>query len=127
MQKRITVSATLFGVLAIVFGAFGAHFLKKNLSINQLVAFETGVKYQIYHAFFLFYISLASIEENIKKIILKLTIFGVILFSGSIYLLTTKSISGIDFKTIGILTPIGGLLLIAAWTTLLFAFLRKKD
>jgi uncharacterized membrane protein YgdD (TMEM256/DUF423 family) len=70
---------------------------------------------------------LASIEENIKKIILKLTIFGVILFSGSIYLLTTKSISGIDFKTIGILTPIGGLLLIAAWTTLLFAFLRKKD
>jgi uncharacterized membrane protein YgdD (TMEM256/DUF423 family) len=127
MQKRITISATLFGVLAIVFGAFGAHFLKKHLSIDQLVAFETGVKYQIYHAFFLFYFSLASIEENIKKIILKLTIFGVILFSGSIYLLTTKSISGIDFKTIGILTPIGGLLLIAAWTTLLFAFLRKKD
>ncbi len=126
MQKKITISAIIFGVLAIVFGAFGAHFLKKQLSFDQLASFEIGVKYQMYHAFFLLYISLASITDKTKKIILIITTLGVILFSGSIYLLSTKSISGIDFKIIGILTPIGGLLFIAAWIVLLLSFFKKK-
>lgn len=126
MNKKITTTATLFGLFAIIFGAFGAHLLKKSLTPDQLISFEIGVKYQMYHAFFLFLISVFAISEKSKKIIYNLTLFGVFFFSGSIYLLSTKGITGIDFKTIGFLTPIGGVLLIMAWTVLLLEILKKK-
>jgi uncharacterized membrane protein YgdD (TMEM256/DUF423 family) len=126
MNKKITVTAALFGILAIIFGAFGAHLLKKTLTFDQINSFEIGVKYQMYHTFFLFFISVFTISEKSKKVIYNLTVFGVLFFSGSIYLLTTKNISGIDFKSIGFVTPIGGMLLILAWTVLLFDILKKK-
>jgi uncharacterized membrane protein YgdD (TMEM256/DUF423 family) len=67
------------------------------------------------------------LEENKKKTIFRLVIFGVIFFSGSIYLLATKSISGVNIKSIGIITPIGGTLLIVAWGLLIWNILKKKD
>ena len=54
MNKKITATAALFGMIAIILGAFGAHALKKVLNPEQLMSFETGVRYQMYHAFFLF-------------------------------------------------------------------------
>ena len=125
MERKITSVAALFGLTAIILGAFGAHALKKYLSVEQLGSFETGVKYQMYHALFLLFLGFTSlIGEKAKNTIFQLVIFGVIFFSGSIYLLTTKALSGIDFKLIGIITPIGGALLIAAWSVL-FWNIRK--
>ncbi len=115
------------GMTAIILGAFGAHALKKHLTIEELGAFETGVKYQMYHALFLLFLGLNSfLEEKAKKTILSLVIFGVIFFSGSIYLLATKTISGINFKPIGVITPIGGTLLIVAWIIIFWKYFQQK-
>jgi uncharacterized membrane protein YgdD (TMEM256/DUF423 family) len=114
-------------MIAIVLGAFGAHALKKVLLPEELITFETGVRYQMYHALFLVLIALLTdLSEKTKKRIYYLVVFGVILFSGSIYLLATNRLTSFDFKVIGFVTPIGGLLLILAWGVLLFNFQKKK-
>lgn len=127
MDRKIISTAAFFGMMAIIFGAFGAHALKKILTIDQLAAFETGVKYQMYHALFLLFLGLNNhIAAKTKKKILVLTILGTVFFSGSIYLLSTMKISSIDFRSIGFLTPIGGGLLILAWGILAVHFMRKS-
>lgn len=127
MNKKIVAFGALLGMMAIIFGAFGAHALKKYLSLEQLATFETGVKYQMYHALFLLFVSVIDfLTEKTKKTILNLTLIGILFFSGSLYLLATKSISGIEFKTIGIVTPVGGGLLILAWGVLLYRSIYKK-
>jgi uncharacterized membrane protein YgdD (TMEM256/DUF423 family) len=128
MDKKIIKTASFLGMLAIILGAFGAHELKKALNIEQLATFETGVKYQMYHALFLLFIGLTEkIDESTKNKIFYATIFGVIMFSGSIYLLATKNITNLDFSIFGIVTPIGGLFLIAAWFLLFYKFMVKKS
>ena len=127
MERKITSIAALMGMTAIIFGAFGAHALKKYLSLEQLTSFETGVKYQMYHALFLLFLGINSIVlEKVKKTVFLLVVFGVIFFSGSIYLLATKPISGVDFKFIGIVTPIGGAFLILAWSILFWNIWKSK-
>lgn len=128
MDKKILSAAGFFGMTAIVLGAFGAHALKKVLTIDQLATFETGVKYQMYHALFLLFLGLNNhLSLKTKKTILGLTIAGIILFSGSIYLLATDSLNVFDFKVIGFVTPIGGLFLILAWSILMMHFFKKKS
>jgi len=128
MDKKIFGAASFFGMTAIILGAFGAHALKKVLSVDQLVTFETGVKYQMYHALFLLFLGLNNhLSYKIKKTILVLTILGIIFFSGSIYLLATDSLNDFNFKIIGFITPIGGLLLIVSWAILMIHFLKKKS
>jgi len=115
-------------MIAIILGAFGAHALKKVLSIESLSTFETGVKYQMYHALFLVLIgTLNELSQKAKKTIYNLVVFGVLFFSGSIYLLATNPLTSFDFKVIGFITPIGGLLLILAWGVLFFNFIKKKS
>ena len=127
MKRKLIITAAILGIIAIILGAFGAHALKKVLSVEQLATFETGVRYQMYHALFLLFIGLLdNVTEKRKKTIFLLVVFGVILFSGSIYLLATNDLTAFDFKTIGFLTPIGGLLLIMAWGVLLASSLNKK-
>lgn len=127
MDRKIFSTAAFFGMTAIILGAFGAHALKKVLTLDQLATFETGVKYQMYHALFLLFLGLNNhLASKTKKTILILTILGIIFFSGSIYLLATNSLTSFDFKVIGIITPIGGLLLIVAWSILMIQFLKKK-
>jgi uncharacterized membrane protein YgdD (TMEM256/DUF423 family) len=127
MNKKITATAALFGMIAIILGAFGAHALKKVLTPEQLISFETGVRYQMYQAFFLFFLSTQNdILEKTKKIIYRLVVFGTLYFSGSIYLLSTMGITGINFKPIGFITPVGGLLLIVAWGLLGFSILKTR-
>ncbi len=127
MERKITITATIIGILSIILGAFGAHALKKILTVEQISTFETGVKYQMYHALFLLYLGLSSISEKAKKIIYNLVVFGILFFSGSIYLLATKNFTHLDFKLIGILTPIGGLLFILAWIVLMINYIKKKS
>lgn len=128
MDKKIISTGAIFGMLAIILGAFGAHALKKVLSIEELSTFETGVKYQMYHALFLVFIgTINELSQKAKKTIYYLVVFGVIFFSGSIYLLATNSLTSFDFKVIGFITPVGGLLLILAWGVLFMQFLKKKS
>ena len=128
MNKKLISTAAILGMIAIILGAFGAHALKKVLTLEELSTFETGVKYQMYHALFLLFIGLVTeLSQKTKRTIYYLVVFGISFFSGSIYLLATKSSTGIDFKSIGFLTPIGGLLLILAWGVLLITILKKKS
>ncbi len=128
MDKKIISTGAILGMIAIILGAFGAHALKKIVPIEALSTFETGVKYQMYHALFLVFLGLATeLSKKAQKIIYNLVVFGVIFFSGSIYLLATKSLTSFDFKATGIITPIGGLLLILAWGILLFNLTKKNS
>jgi hypothetical protein len=127
MERKITLTAAIFGLVAIVLGAFGAHALKKVLIPSDLISFETGVRYQLVHALFLLYIGTTPLlDEGQKKEIFKLSTFGVIFFSGSIYLLATQSLTGITFSPIGWVTPLGGALLISAWIVLFIRVYKKK-
>jgi len=127
MDRKIITTAAFLGMTAIILGAFGAHALKKVLNLEQLNTFETGVKYQMYHALFLLFVGLSqTIAEKTKKIIFYFIISGVIFFSGSIYLLATNNLTAFDFRKIGFITPIGGLLLIVGWIWLFVDFYKKK-
>ena len=127
MDKKIISTGAIFGMIAIILGAFAAHALKKVLTLEELSTFETGVKYQMYHALFLLFIGLSALSQKTKKIIYNLIILGILLFSGSIYLLATNNLTTFDFKIIGFVTPIGGLLLISAWGVLLMNLINKKS
>lgn len=127
MNKRILISAAILAVIAIILGAFGAHKLKELLPEQSLNAFETGVRYQMYHVFLLLFLAVfTEVTESVKKKVYLFTVVGTLFFSGSIYLLSTNSITSIDFTSIGIITPIGGVLLIIAWGVLLRSFLKLK-
>lgn len=127
MKKTILTTACLFGMLAVVFGAFGAHGLKTLVDTEAVATFETGVRYQMYHAFFLFILGL--MPDNLiksKKPIYIFTVIGVILFSFSIYILALNDLVQFDFKMFGIVTPIGGLFLIFAWGLLGYGIMNSK-
>tara|TARA_R110000868_G_scaffold399722_1_gene673697 strand:+ start:3412 stop:3813 length:402 start_codon:yes stop_codon:yes gene_type:complete len=127
MNKRILITASVLGLISIVLGAFGAHSLKELISIESQQTFETGVRYQMYHAILLLFVGGSSlVKEKTKRIICYLTVIGLVFFSGSIYGLATNSLTSFDFKTIGFITPIGGLLLILAWGFLFMNFLKMK-
>lgn len=129
MNKAIIGTASVIGLISIILGAFGAHAFKEVLTVEQLVSFETGVRYQMYHALFLLFIATTSLlSDRQKKIIFTVTFIGLLFFSGSIYLLATQSLSGIDFKFLGPVTPIGGLFLISAWLlSTIYVFRQKTD
>ena len=127
MNKKIVLTGLIFGTFAILLGAFGAHGLKQFLTTEQLSSFEIGVKYLMFHALFLLFLATTNfVLENSKMPIYYFTLFGTIFFSGSIFLLTTKNVTNIDFKFLGFITPIGGLLLIVAWIWLFIKILMKK-
>ncbi|MDF4203614.1 DUF423 domain-containing protein [Maribacter sp. SA7] len=127
MEKTILATACLLGMLAVVFGAFGAHGLKNLVDAQSVATFETGVRYQMYHAFFLFALGLLPLEYvKSKKTIYICTVVGVVLFSFSIYLLSLNSLVAFDFKMFGIVTPIGGLFLIGAWAIMGYGIIKSK-
>lgn len=116
MNRTIFLTGIVFGVLAVVLGAFGAHGLEKLVDAEAIQTFETGVKYQMYHALFLLILgSSTRLPEQSKKLIYYFIIAGILLFSFSIYFLATNDLTSFDFKTIGFITPIGGMLLICGW------------
>lgn len=128
MNRTIFLTGILFGVLAVVLGAFGAHGLEKLVDAEAIQTFETGVKYQMYHAFLLLILSkVKQISEKDKKLIFYLVVVGVLFFSFSIYLLATNTLMTFDFKTIGFITPVGGLFLIAGWILMGYRYFKHLD
>ncbi len=129
MTKSILIKAGVFGVIAVLGGAFGAHALKEILTLEQLTSFLTGVRYQMLHAIVLFclFLLMARFESKQFKIASHLIFWGVILFSGSIYLLTLKNIMGFEvLRFAGPITPIGGLLIIGGWIFIVIGGAKLK-
>ncbi|MFL1012495.1 DUF423 domain-containing protein [Flavisericum labens] len=127
MNKKILLTGAILGATGVIFGAFGAHALKALVSVEAQQSFETGVRYQIYHAFFLLFVgSVPFIDEKLKNTLFYLTLLGVVLFSGSIYGLATNDLTSFDFKTIALVTPIGGLCIIISWCLLIIKFLKMN-
>ncbi|MEO0312271.1 MAG: hypothetical protein RIQ89_1928 [Bacteroidota bacterium] len=126
MHKTFLLIGGAFALMAIILGAFGAHALKTKLSAEQLQTFETGVKYQIYHALAILLLVAISPQFSVHKGIFLLFIAGVVLFSGSIYLLATRDLIGIhNHRWLGPLTPIGGLCFILGWAWFMVSILKK--
>lgn len=127
MNRIILSTGAIFGILAVILGAFGAHGLKELISTEAIQTFETGVRYQMYHAFLLLIVgNFTFIPIKAKRLIFWLIVLGVLFFSGSIYGLATNTLTAFDFKEIGFITPIGGLFLIISWLILLIIFLKNK-
>ena len=123
-NTTVLITGALFGIIAIILGAFGAHALKKVLTEERLQSFEGGVRYQLYGAFALLIIgfNLDFAIQTSRLAYYGITL-GTILFSGSIYLLSLKYLWKANFRFLGPITPIGGLLIILGWVALLFGFI----
>ena len=116
----------LLGLLAVIFGAFGAHILKKIFTIEQLHSFETGVKYQMYHALVILMLSFnLNLESSLEKNMMFCFIIGTFLFSFSIYGLCISAAKGKKLKILGPITPLGGLFLVIGWGLLLYNFIKS--
>ena len=120
-MKTVLSVAAISGLLAVILGAFGAHVLKGILSPEMLETYKTGVQYQFYHTFALLAVGILMNFNQSKALKWSAYFFitGMILFSGSLYVL---AISGV--KVLGIITPFGGITWIAAWI-LLFVHCRQ--
>ncbi|MDA0576475.1 MAG: DUF423 domain-containing protein [Verrucomicrobia bacterium] len=127
--RLVLLIAGLFGGIAVVLGAFGAHGLRARLEPSALAAFETGVRYQMYHAIVLLWAGLWMLHGAppiLRGAVMCFTI-GTVLFSGSIYLLATRTLLPLgELRFLGPVTPVGGLLLIVGWSLLVVAALRMR-
>lgn len=127
MNKKTLITASILGVLAVILGAFAAHGLENKVPAEAIETFQTGVRYQMYHALLLLFVAHSGyLNVSVKRRILYLVIIGVLLFSGSIYGLSTNTLTSFDFKSIAFITPIGGLLLILSWIVMLIGFIKIK-
>lgn len=118
----------LLGGLTVILGAIGAHTLLNTLNEVQLNSFATGVRYQYYHLFAMLFAVILSKQYQVNlKPSLWLFAIGILFFSGSIFVLSTIPVHGIEaVKSFGLITPIGGLILVAAWLSVAIQFMRKK-
>lgn len=124
MTQFTLLFGSLLGGLAVIFGAFGAHALKQLLSEEQLKSFETGVKYQFYHALLLLLIGFNfELETKVEQIMVYCIVIGTILFSFSIYGLVISTAKNRKLTFLGPVTPLGGLLLLNGWVLLVISFL----
>jgi len=109
MNRYFGMMGSFFGVLSVVLGAIGAHALTPLLDDAQFASFETGVKYQMYHALLLLLLTVIPVQMlRLQQVIFGLLVVGIILFSWSIFLLSTNHLTEINFKPIALLTPLGG-------------------
>jgi len=120
--------AAFSGALAVVLGALGAHALKTSLPEAQLASFETAVRYHVYHTLaILLTVVIAKQFNLVLKWPLRFFALGTVLFSGSVYLLATIPLHGIEaVKVLGPVTPLGGLMLIAGWAVLGISAIRIR-
>ena len=128
MKNLTLIIGGIYGLLSVVLGAFGAHAFKKILSIERLESFETGVRYQMYAAFFLLIVGyILKFETTSEKWISILMIAGTFLFSVSIYFLAFQDYLGMNLKFLGPITPLGGLFMIISWGMLIWYFVKVKS
>ena len=129
MHKTFLVIASLAGLTAVIFGAFGAHGLKKLISPESLEMWEKGVQYQIYHALAVFLCAFylkKDYSAEIRNAGICFTL-GILFFSGSLYLLATLELTGLPKFILGPITPLGGFFFIAGWALVLVQAIRGNS
>ena len=121
MKEIVLIIGGIYGTLAVVFGAFGAHGLKSKVSAEDLVIFETGVRYQMYHSLGLILLGLLAMNPNLNISPLPFIFFviGIIIFSGTLYLIPLTGL-----RWLGAITPIGGTALIVGWILLIYNIIK---
>ena len=120
----VQVLGGLFGLVAVILGAFGAHALKKKLTVAQMQSYETGIKYQMYHAILLLVLGFnMGFSKAAERYMAYCFILGIFFFSFSIYGLVLSDSKGRKWKFLGPVTPLGGLLLVVGWALLIYSFL----
>lgn len=124
ISKKFLIIACLLMATAVSLGAFGAHGLKKIISIEMLAVYQTGVQYQFYHALGLLSVAFIAHVYSTKLVNMagNLMFTGVMIFSGSLYLLVILNI-----KWLGAITPIGGVLMVISWVLLAWAVFRSDE
>jgi len=129
MTKKLIITGSLLSGLSVIFGAFAAHWLKANINATALANFHTAVHYQMFHA--LAILVMAALPLKFHNGIFRLAFYslltGIILFSGSVYLLSIREITGWYWPWLGPVTPLGGVLLIMGWILLIFASIKTHD
>jgi uncharacterized membrane protein YgdD (TMEM256/DUF423 family) len=128
MHKLFLGLGTFLAGLGVILGAFGAHGLKKLVEPETVATYQTGVQYQMYHAFALLLVGILyeRLQSNLLNYAGALFIAGIVLFSGSLYLLVSlKAMNKVTPPWLGPITPVGGVLFIAGWVLLLIAVLKK--
>lgn len=127
LNKTILITGAVAGLVAVLLGAFGAHGLGKFVDAQGISSFQTGIRYQMYHAIACLMLgNLTVIEDVSKKRIFYFFLVGILLFSGSIYLLVIDELLGISLSSIGFVTPLGGFMLILGWIFLIFSLVKIK-
>ena len=126
MNRKSIVIGAVLGMTGVLLGAFAAHGLNGKIDAASLASFQTGVRYQMYHAIVLLVLgfNVRFFKSNFKWMI-NLMVVGVVLFSGSIFLLSTQTLTGIPMNGLGWITPVGGSLLIMSWVLLLITILKR--
>lgn len=128
MNKQLIIIASISGMLAVILGAFGAHALKSLLEPSGLEVWKTAVSYHFYHTLALLFVSILP-ASNSKAANMAAWFFslGILLFSGSLYLISTKEILNIEqLSVLGPITPIGGLFFILGWFSLILVAIKSK-
>jgi len=125
-QKKILLLAAILGAITIAIGAFGAHGLKKIVAVASVSSFETGVRYQMYHVIALLFLGTTSkVQLHYLKWATHLFLAGIVLFSGSIYILALKEYMPFSIRFLGPITPLGGLSFILGWISIGMGVLKK--
>ena len=121
MDRTLLLVGATAAFIGVAFGAFGAHGLRGRLSPEMLAAFETGVRYQMYHALAILVtaVAIGFADDRLLRVGGWLFAVGIVLFSGSLY---TLALTGVT--TLGMITPLGGLAFLAGWAVLIVAALR---
>ena len=128
MKRKIRLFGSLFMVFGILLGALGSHYFKCILSVEGLESFEVGLRYLIYHGLGLLLLSGMGFKYlKEKKRIFYLMLWGTLIFSGSIFLLSFKNFLPFSITFLGPITPVGGIALILAWSLMVIAFLKKGN
>ena len=118
---RVLILGCILAMLSVVLGAFGAHGLKSRVAPDQILIFETGVRYQFYHGLAILSVGMIMLHHPRAYFSRIVWLFGlgILFFSGSLYILATREITGLNGNFVGPLTPIGGLLFILGWLALI--------
>lgn len=127
MKNIILTIASLYGMIAVILGAFGAHAFKKLISAEKLASFEVGVRYQMYHAIVLLAVGMYfQFTSGIERSAAWCLIAGTFIFSVSIYFLSFAEYWNVNLKFLGPITPLGGLFMIIGWALLAWIFIKGK-
>lgn len=123
MTKKYLITVGFLGATSVILGAFGSHLLRSHLSAGSMQIFETGLQYQMYHTLAL--LAMVFMNRYVSRSFLNFIFYfftiGIVLFSGSLYILSMQELFGFKVGFLGPVTPVGGMLLILGWVTLIVA------